>query len=91
MDGVEADHVVAGGGRLMRGQGVTVWVIAEVGLVHQLVVKRGSHGHVVASAGGRAGRTCLLAFEEFGEDELLLVNHAIYTDALALDGGVEIV
>lgn len=67
---------------------VAGWVVSKVGLVHQLLVETRGDRHVLAC---RAGGPSLLPLEELGEDEFLLVSHAVNVYTFALDCSVKCV
>lgn len=66
---------------------VAGWVVSKVGLVHQLLVETRGDRHVLAC---RAGGPSLLPLEELGEDEFLLVSHAVNVYTFALDCSAKI-
>ena len=66
---------------LSLNESVSSRVKSKVCLVHKLLVERRIYCSVVT---GRAWRSCLLSFEKFRQDQLLLVNHHIHIHAFTL-------
>lgn len=69
-------------------ESIAGWVVAKVGLVHQLLIEAGGDRHILAC---RAGGPRLLPLEELSEDEFLLVSHAVNVYPFALDCSIKCV
>lgn len=68
----------------LRNERVSGRIVAEVGLIHKLLIEARCNWHIVAC---RPRRTCFL--KQFSNNQFLLVLHA--THALALDSSAKII